>query len=218
MRWAELSHPSSNVDAGVVLLPDTAGFSPAPLAISLGDWGEPQGIPGWECTGRSSALHRFCTVQAGCKQAPAPQGSAACLLGFLPFSSSIIFSPSLALIFTRYPRKMHPWVQPVRAGHFSSTQRRSPDTWSDARIFLSSCWSCWCCSCWRISICLPPRLAPAQHEHKEGFVKGMHKATGQSCSARGPEARPQSGSLGGEAKRRPFSLLFLSFQAESGAS
>lgn len=93
-RWAELSHPSSNADAGVVLLPDTAGFSPAPLAISLGDWGEPQGIPGWECTGRSSALHRFCTVQAGCKQAPAPQGSAACLLGFLPFSSSIVFSPS----------------------------------------------------------------------------------------------------------------------------
>lgn len=137
---------------------------------------------------------------------------------FLPFSSSIIFSPSLALIFTRYPRKMHPWVQPVRAGHFSSTQRRSPGTWSDAHIFLSSCWSCWCCSCWRISICLPPRLAPAQHEHKEGFVKGMHKATGQSCSARGPEAHPQSGSLGGEAKRRPFSLLFLSFQAESGAS
>lgn len=92
MRWAELSHPSS--DAGVVLLPDTAGFSPAPLAISMGDWGEPRGIPDWECTGRSSALHGFCTLQAGCKQAPAPQGSAACLLGFLPFSSSIVFSPS----------------------------------------------------------------------------------------------------------------------------
>lgn len=104
---------------------------------------------------------------------------------FLPFSSSIIFSPSLALIFTRYPRKMHPWVQPVRAGHFSSTQRRSPGTWSDARIFLSSCWSCWCCSCWRISICLPPAAGSSPARAQRGLCEGDAQSHGAELLGEG---------------------------------